>query len=245
MNTTPTSTHERIIHPATLNLQHEQRPSIRKTRRLRTAGVLCFLTLLLTFTALPGMAETLTTGNVIGASGSVGVTTSSVGLDWNGLPQNNPNQVTVASDSTGTGAFYTNLNFVENPSTEYGVTWAATNDTGQTWRSMHFTISYAPLDDFSVTYDAGEGNGNNPGSIGFGAPANWTDTNIDFYGALATGSTATFFLPIDVNGLCCHGNFVLIATPDYQGATPEPSSLLLLGSGVLGLGGMLRRRLLG
>jgi hypothetical protein len=35
------------------------------------------------------------------------------------------------------------------------------------------------------------------------------------------------------------------ATYYFGGSTPEPSSLLLFGSGIVGLGGLLRRRFLG
>src|ERR1035437_6562243 len=60
-----------------------------------------------------------------------------------------------------------------------------------------------------------------------------------------SGGTVSFYLPLDVNGLCCSGNFIVFATPDYSPSTPEPSSLLLFGSGILGVGGLLRRRFLG
>ena len=101
---------------------------------------------------LPCSAETVSqTGAVVGgaATGIVTVVTGNIGLDWNGLPQNNPNKILVTSNAFTTGAFYTNLDFSQNPSTEYGVVWNMTNNSGQAWRSMHFTLQYAPLGNFS------------------------------------------------------------------------------------------------
>jgi hypothetical protein len=72
-------------------------------------------------------------------------------------------------------------------------------------------------------------------------PASVTFTNINaadssgtvnFAGGIAAGSSAFFALegPVDVN---------LVVTS----SAPEPSSLMLLGTGILGLGGMVRRKL--
>jgi hypothetical protein len=126
------------------------------------------------------------------------------------------------------------------------MTWNMTNNSQQDWYSMHFTIQYAPLEDFSVTFDAGETGLQAPHGV-YGLD-NWSDTNIDFSGGAISGSggAVTFFLPLDANGKCCSGNFIVWATPDYSpGTTPEPSSLALFGSGILGVGGLLRRRFLG
>ena len=216
-----------------------------KNLRLRiSAMALCYLAMVIGSAVLPCEAESvLTTGSVI-------VTTPIPGLDWNGSPQSNPNQILANSAIFGSGAFGINLNYTQDgfASTEYGITWNMTNNSGLDWYSMHFTLQYAPLDDFSMTFDAGEGLANQPGNTaGYGLD-NWSDTNIDFSGGAISGSggTVSFFLPLDANGKCCSGNFIVWATPDYSpGTTPEPSSLALFGSGILGVGGLLRRRFLG
>ncbi len=215
-----------------------------------SATALCYLAMVIGSAVLPCQAESvLSSGAFVGgaATGIVNVTTPNVGLDWNGLPQNNPNQIQVTSNATSTGAFYINLDFTQNPSTEYGVSWNMTNTSGQDWYSMHFTLLYAPLGDFMVTFDATGAFPSQPNGAPYALPYNWSDTNIDFSGGAISGSggTANFFLPLDVNGQCCSGNFIVFATPDYTPSTPEPSSLMLLGSGILGIGGLLRKRFLG
>lgn len=218
------------------------RKTMKKLRLSISAMALCCLAMVIGGAVLPCAAESvLTTGSVI-------VATPIPGLDWNGSPQTNPNTITANSTIFGTGAFGLNLDFTQDgfSSTEYGITWNMTNNTGLNWYSMHFTLQYAPLDDFSMTFDAGEGLGNQPNATAFGLN-NWSDTNIDFSGGPVSGSggTVSFFLPLDANGRCCSGNFIVWATPDYAPSTPEPSSLMLFGSGILGVGGLLRRRFLG
>ena len=213
-----------------------------------SALALCYLAIAVGSAVLPCSAEIVTSGVVGGAAtGSVVVATPNSGWDWAGLPQNNPDQITVNSTSTGVGQFDINLNFTQAPSTEYGITWTMVNSSGADWYSMHFTYLYAPLGDFSVTFDQTGANPSTPGNnVGYGLD-NWTDANIDFSGSAINGvnGTATFYIPLDVFGKCCGGNFHVFANPDYSPQTPEPNTILLVGSGILGFGGFLRRKLLG
>ena len=209
---------------------------------------LCYLTVLLAGFTLPAQAEIITGGSVVWASGTVSVTTPSGnnGWDWAGLPQNNPDQITVNSTSNAYGPFFAYLDFASAPSTEYGITWNMTNASGFDWYSMHFTWSYSPQGDLSLSFDKSGSNPSTPGNtVGYSLD-NWSDTNIDFSGGAINGvnGTATFYLPLDVLGHYHTGTLSVLATPDYN-PTPEPNSMLLLGSGTLGIGVILRRRFLG
>jgi PEP-CTERM motif len=225
------------------------RKTMKNLRPSIFATALCCLAMVVGGAVLPCAAESVTSGTIGGAATGPVVVANGGGFgDWAGSPESNPNQITVTANALPSGAFYANLNFESdgNPLREYGMTWNMTNNSGLNWYSMHFTIEYAPLEDFSVTFDAGETGLQAPHSSVYGLD-NWSDTNIDFSGGPVSGSggTASFFLPLDVNGKCCSGNFIVFATPDYAPSTPEPSSLMLFGSGILGVGGLLRRRFLG
>lgn len=220
-----------------------------KIRRLRlSAMALCYLAIVIGTAVLPCQAETITSGSF--GYGTVNVTTPSgnSGWNWAGSPQTNPDLITVNQTSAPYGAFGINLNFTQDPSTEYGITWNMTNNSGFDWYSMHFTIQFAPLGDFNVTFDKTGANPSTPNTnvVGWGLD-NWSDTKVDFSGGASNGvnGTATFNLPLDVYGRCCSGNLIVWATPDYNPSTPEPNTMLLLGSGILGVGGILRKRFLG
>lgn len=224
--------------------------SIKKLRFEISATALCYLAMVIAGAVLPCAAETVgASGNSIGgaATGTVNVSTPFIGLDYNGPASTEPNQIQLTSTSTSTGTFYALLSFVVNPSTEYGATWNMTNNSGQSWYGMHFTIQFAPQGDLSMTYDATGTYPSQPSGSPYLLPYNWSDTNVDFSGGAISGSggTATFYLPVDLDGQYHSGTFAIIATPDYNPSAPEPSSLMLFGSGILGLGGLLRRRFLG
>jgi hypothetical protein len=68
-------------------------------------------------------------------------------------------------------------------------------------------------------------------------------------GAFCTGGTATVAGPVDHDGVYSNGALVptiltITGSPAIVAATPEPSTLALFGTGIIGLAGMARRKFL-
>lgn len=89
---------------------------------------------------------------------------------------------------------------------------------------------------------------NSTDKTGYGGPDSYfTDINgakttgtVDFVSALTKGET-TYFSLEGLSSFCGGSGFTAIADPPST-STPEPASLVLLGTGVLGIAGSLRRR---
>jgi PEP-CTERM motif len=115
-----------------------------------------------------------------------------------------------------------NIDLISVAATVSGLTWGSTY-----W--LNLTSATVPSAN-SVYWDENSGEGCNGTGGGAGCPSSASLTNV--------GTIPSEAFTVYMMGGCGAGN----NSPDC-GPTPEPGSIMLFGSGVLGLAGALRRRL--
>jgi PEP-CTERM motif len=120
-----------------------------------------------------------------------------------------------------------------------GIAQLLTDTSGQSYTVNFFMFdSGAPAQNASDFFDA-QINGTNKVTLtGVTAPGTYTDFTFSFTG---TGSDTLAFLADTNNGFFHVDDVSVVA--NGAAATPEPSSLLLLGTGLLGLWPLARRRI--
>lgn len=170
-------------------------------------------------------------GSAAGCTIGISVNSSSLTINTGTAPNGDTGLVT---NTTGTG------NALAYESVEDVLVGVVNTGTGTLGGITLNGAGIFGFDGDGIDLYGATGNAMDTSFGGYGGPQTFfTGTTVNFIGGIAPGASAFFSLELPTSGGICSN---VSQCPHFGTSAPEPASIALLGSGLVGLAGLIRHR---